>query len=385
MSGNVQTKKEECCGCTACYSICPSKAISMEEDSKGFLYPAIDNDICVHCGLCDKVCDFVRFEGVTDTIHCYAVKHKNEMEVASSRSGGIFIALSEYVLKQNGVVFGAQFETVKTVYHKKESDKIGVDRFKGSKYVQSAMNDCFMECYEELKKNRMVLFSGTACQIHGLKSYLEKKKMNLDKLLLVDIVCHGVPSPKLWRDFITETEIRMKKKVIKADFRDKNLFGWRAHMESFTFDDGSIVPMRRWTSLFYDHNMFRESCYSCPYTTPFRNSDITIADYWGIEKNAPEFDDDKGVSLVLIHSDKGKSCFEAIQDNIIFKETSLETSMQPNLIHPSNKGKEYDAFWKDFDNYSTRRFMGKWFYPSCIRIFIRKVKKLPLWISQRIK
>lgn len=365
--------KETCCGCSACKQACPTNAISMVEDERGFLYPMIADDKCVDCGLCKKVCNFTAFIDEEIAPDCYAVRHKDESEVRTSRSGAAFMALADFVLEQNGVVFGAEFVDPKTVIHKSENTKNGVDKFKGSKYVQSDMGDCFTECADYLKDGKVVLFSGTPCQVHGLLSFLNNKCILMEKLITVDIVCHGVPSQKLWREYVAEMEWRHKLDIVSANFRNKELFGWKDHKESFVFSDGTTTTTTTWSTSFYNHVMFRESCYECPYTTPYRNSDITIADYWGIEKNAVEFDDDKGVNLLLIHTEKGQEVFEKISENLFYRKTNLATSMQPNLQHPSEKGSGYECFWRDYGRLSTKKFFAKYFFVNNRVLFIRRV------------
>lgn len=369
----IQIKKETCCGCSACSQACPTNAISMVEDDRGFLYPVIAEDKCVDCGLCKKVCNFTAFVDEEIVPDCYAVRHKDENEVRTSRSGAAFMALADFVLEQNGVVFGAEFSDPKTVIHKSEKTKDGVNKFKGSKYVQSDMGNCFTECVEYLKAGKVVLFSGTPCQVHGLLSFLNNKRISKDKLITVDIVCHGVPSRKLWREYVAEMERRHKVDIVSANFRNKELFGWKDHKESFVFSDDTTTTTTTWTTSFYNHVMFRESCYECPYTTPYRNSDITIADYWGIENNAAEFDDDKGVNLLLIHTAKGQEVFEKINEKLLYRKTNLSTSMQPNLLHPSEKGNGYECFWNDYGRLSTRNFFAKYFFVNNVVLFGRRV------------
>lgn len=370
----IQITKQSCSGCSACSQSCPTNAISMVEDERGFLYPVITEDKCVDCGLCKKVCNFTSFDSkeLAEECDCYAVRHKDEEEVKTSRSGAAFMALADYALEQNGVVFGAEFADPKTVIHKSENTKDGVNKFKGSEYVQSDMGNCFTECAEHLKNGKVVLFSGTPCQVHGLLSFLNNKRISQDKLITVDIVCHGVPSRKLWREYVAETERRHKVDIVSANFRNKELFGWKDHKESFVFSD-TTTTTTTWTTSFYNHVMFRESCYECPYTTPYRNSDITIADYWGVEKNAAEFDDDKGVNLLLIHTEKGQDIFDKIQKKLLYCKTELSTSMQPNLQHPSKKGNGYEGFWSDYGRLSNRRFFAKYFFVNNIVLFSRRV------------
>lgn len=366
-------KKDFCCGCTACENVCPTQAITMRSDEKGFLYPLIEENKCINCGLCVKVCDFKKFTPTKNDPDCYAVKHKNEDEVRTSRSGAVFMALCDYILNQNGIIFGCAQIDKNTIVHKFTTVKDGVNAFKGSKYVQSDLLKTFKECKDFLKEGKNVLFSGTGCQVHGLLSYLEFSKVETSKLITCDIVCHGTPSSQLWRDYVKEYERRHKDKIICVNFRDKERFGWKSHFESFLMESGTTKITANWTNVFYSHVMFREACYNCKYTTPNRKTDFTIADYWGIENNVPEFDDNKGVSLVLVRGEKGKRIFTEIEDELKIVKTKLETSLQPQLIHPIEKGKQYDRFWKNYlDN--KNKAIKKYFFPSKIKIFFKKVK-----------
>ena len=367
-------KKEECCGCTACCSICPNGAIKMRTDEKGFLYPSIDEAKCIDCGLCIKVCDFKKFVATEETPDCYAVKHKDEEEIKTSRSGAVFMALCDYVLKKQGVVFGCVQTDKNTIIHKVASTKQQVNSFKGSKYVQSDLLDTFKECENFLKQGVIVLFSGTGCQVHGLISFLECAKVDTSNLITCDIVCHGVPSPQLWRDYVAEFERRNNDGIAKVNFRDKEKCGWRAHFESFLMVSGTTITTTIWTNAFYSHCMFRESCYNCKYTTPNRKTDFTVADYWGIEKNVPEFDDNKGVSLVLVRGEKAKKIFAEIQDSLRVVQTKLNNSLQPQLVHPIEKGKKYNKFWKDYLKNKSKA-IKKYFFPSKIKQILIKFKQ----------
>lgn len=368
--------KEECCGCRACYNICPTKAITMAPDEKGFLYPSIDKDKCIDCGLCVKVCDFRKFKPTKLTPCCYAVKHTDEKEISTSRSGAFFVALAQYVLDKSGVVFGCVIEDSRYVFIKFATDKEGVDAFKGSKYVQSDTRDTFKECADFLSQGKAVLFSGLGCQIHGLLSYLELRKVDTGNLIACDLVCHGAPSPKIWEQYIDYRDGMSDYKVVDVNFRNKELFGWRAHRESFLLSNATTTTTTTdWTNAFYAHVMFRESCYNCKYTTPNRKSDFTIADYWGIEKNVPEFDDNKGVSLVLVRTQKAKDIFASL-DNIRAVKTDLKSSLQPQLQHPSHKGKGYDRFWKDYLK-GNQKAIKKYFFPSKLkRIYTKIMNKI---------
>lgn len=235
------TDKSQCCGCTACASICAHDAIMMQPDVLGFLYPVVDKDKCVDCGLCDTVCAFNEHYDTSLNLSqpdAYAARHKDMKEVETSRSGAAFIAISDYVLENGGVVYGAGYTDHFRVVHKRAITKEERDEFKGSKYVQSDLDHVFRQVKKDLKDGLTVLFSGTPCQTAGLNSYIGKKLR--ENLILVDIVCHGVPGPYIWRDYIAYLEKKQGDRICWVNFRDKQQFGWKAHHETFKFVKGGV-------------------------------------------------------------------------------------------------------------------------------------------------
>lgn len=255
----------DCCGCTACASICAHDAITMKPDALGFLYPEVDKDKCVDCGLCEKVCAFNDNYDTSLNLEkalAYGARHKDMNEVETSRSGAAFIAISDYILEQGGVVYGAGYTDHFRVVHKRATTKEERDEFKGSKYVQSDMTGVFRQVKKDLRDGLTVLFSGTPCQTSGLNSYVGKRLR--EKLFLVDIVCHGVPSPYMWRDYIAYLEKKQGSPIVWMNFRDKQKYGWAAHHETFKFKNGG--GKMSFTFLFYKHIMFRRSCGKCHFT-----------------------------------------------------------------------------------------------------------------------
>lgn len=359
--------KEDCCGCTACYSICSKDAIVMQEDDMGFKYPIVNTDLCVDCGLCEEVCDFRHNVSVRKSHlqpSAYMVRHKDMQEVLTSRSGAMFMALSDYLFLQGGVVYGVGYSDHFKVVHKRVTNKKECVELKGSKYVQSDLSTIFGQVLQDLKAGIPVLFSGTPCQTAGLDSYIPSKYK--ENLYLCDIVCHGTPSPFIWRDYLAYWERKRKMSVSAVNFRDKSM-GWRAHFESFVFADQTKIIVRTFTDLFYKHLIFRPSCRICRYTDTRRPSDITIADFWGWQKVDPEFNaDDKGCSLVLIQTNKGRQLFETVAPGLNYREVALEKCLQPNLQYPSVFSEKYDVFWKDYRKkgfvYVARRYgnLGLW-------------------------
>lgn len=277
----------------------------------------------------------------------YAVQHKSESVRAASRSGGIFTAVSDWILTKNGVVYGCVLDESLRAVHIRAVCAEDRNRMRGSKYIQSKLGDTYKNVWKDLTNGRIVLFTGTSCQVAGLRQYLGKEYENL---LCVDIVCHGVPSSKVWGEYLRWQEKKNKSKVKTVDFRNKKDYGWRAHMETLSFQNGLISSSRVFTNLFYGHSILRPSCYECPYKSVMHPGDITIADYWGIEKAAPEFDDNKGVSLVLVNNEIGERVFDAVKRNVRWKTTRLEDSMQPPLKAPFPEPRGRKRFWSDFSN-----------------------------------
>lgn len=235
---HIQNPKD-CCGCTACASICAHDAITMEPDALGFLYPKVDESKCIDCGLCEKVCQFNDHYDTSLNLpqpDVYGARHKNMQEVETSRSGAAFIAISDWILAHGGVVYGAAYTDHFRVVHKRATTKEERNEFKGSKYVQSDLTDVFRQVKKDLKEGRIVLFSGTPCQTSGINAYVGRRLR--ENLYLVDIICHGVPSPYIWRDFIAYLEKKQGDEIVWVNFRDKQQFGWAAHHETFKFKHG---------------------------------------------------------------------------------------------------------------------------------------------------
>lgn len=349
---SVFDKKEDCCGCTACKHICPKRAIEMKPDEEGFLYPEINQEICTECGLCRKVC---AFQNGYDTSHnfsmpyVYAVKHSDEKVRMTSTSGGAFSAIADYILDNIGMVCGVAFDEKLNVVHQIASTKEVKDKFKGSKYVQSNLGNIYVEIKDLLEKQKLVLFTGTPCQNAGLKSFLTGVRK--EKLFLCDIVCHGTPSPLMWREHIAHLENKEKSKIVQYYCRSK-VKGWHGHNEMVVYENGKkdykSNLSQKHKVLFYSHSILRPSCYHCKYTNLKRPSDITIADFWGIEKCMPDFDDNKGVSLVLINSSKGQRLFEDIKENLIYRESNTKDCLQPHLQYPAKPSAKREQFWEDY-------------------------------------
>lgn len=355
-------KNEECCGCQACAAKCPKSAIRMVEDQEGFLYPEC-NENCIDCGICKESCTFNNRTRIVEIKNkfqkCYAVKHNENAVRIASRSGGIFTAISDLVLQLDGVVYGSVLQPSLEVVHIRAENKEDRNRMRGSKYVQSRMDfSIYEQIKQDLKNGRLVLFSGTSCQVAAVKNFFNCRT---DNLILMDIVCHGVPSPRVYKDYIKWWEKCVGSPVTYIDFRNKRLFGWSTHIESVYFGEkrkDSCV----YTNLFYGHETLRPSCYVCPYKDIDHPGDITIADYWGIDNAAPGFNDDKGVSLVLINSEEGNRWFKKATENgsISYQETEIEKSMQSPLEHAFECPEDRTQFWDDYKRMQFDEVVGKY-------------------------
>jgi coenzyme F420-reducing hydrogenase beta subunit len=273
----------------------------------------------------------------------YAVKHKDNDVRMDSRSGGVFTALSDYVLYNNGVIYGCSLDDGYMAVHTRATSGVERNAFRGSKYIQSDLKDIFKSVKTDLEAGKQVLFSGTSCQVDGLRAYLSE--VDTSKLLCVDIVCHGVPSPMVWKDYLKWTSKKYKEKISWVDFRNKKKYGWRRHVETIGLENGS-VDSRIFTTMFYKHHILRPSCFKCPYKSLLHSSDITIADFWGIEKAAPHFDDNKGVSLVLINNYVGEGFFQKINQHIASEQCDVNLCLQEPLINPYPEPKGRKRFWE---------------------------------------
>ena len=352
--------KKACCGCTACYAVCPQKAIRMREDTEGFQYPVVDQSKCVNCGLCIKRCPLERENTAKTANSFYAVIHTQENVQAASSSGGVFSALAQNVIGNNGVVYGAAFDSAFAVRHIRTEDD-DWKRLRTSKYVQSDMGDVFPQVKADLQQGRAVLFTGTPCQVDGLKNYLSDT--DTAKLITCDLICHGVPSPRIWREYLAKLKKETKKEIGKINFRHKSESGWHnstLHIESA---DGAVLADEQQSQglffrLFFSHLIIRPCCHSCHYANLNRVGDITIGDYWGVERHYPQLDDDKGISLVMVNTPKGLEAMEEIKKNCTVIPVDKEKCMQPNLEAPTQDYGGRDLFWCTYQSFGLQ-FAGK--------------------------
>ena len=408
--------KKECCGCSACVQKCPKQCISLQEDNEGFLYPLVDKVNCIDCGLCEKVCPVINQAEPKQPLKVYAAYNKNEEIRRQSSSGGIFTLLAEETIKRGGVVFGVKFNKDWMPEFDYADTIEGIAPFRGSKYVQAIVGNAYTKAEKFLKVGREVLFSGTPCQIASLKRYLRKE---YDNLFTVDIICHGVPSPKVWSMYLNETYSRLlmtrmdekhqsvssmgetsKFSIEAISFRSK-ISGWKKFSFllklNFLTCDGKntgvfaeTLDKNAFMRAFLNDTILRPSCYSCPAKKGKAHSDITIADFWGINVIDSTFDDDKGCGLIFLNTKKGTKNYNAL--DLISKEKSFEEGIMCNSAyyksskpHPNRK-----KFFDNLDNTeSIICYINKMSELSFIYKFIYKtvkfIKRYTNAISRRIK
>ena len=350
----IVTNRDNCTGCELCKSICPKSAIVMMPDKEGFLYPEISNELCVGCGLCSNNCpsNIENHMSSENKANVYAVKLKNDEDRLKSSSGGMFTAISDYVLKHDGVVYGAVFDENFNVCHQRAQDVQVRNKMRGSKYTQSRIYNAYELVKNDLNAGRYVLFTGTACQCVALKKYLDKT--DCSKLFVCDLICEGTPSPLVFKSYLNFISSKLKSDVTEVSFRCKET-GWNDRKMYIGTHKGAYSNIwydDPFYQLFSRNIMLRPSCHKCLYANEWRVGDITIGDFWGIDKVNPEFADDKGVSLVLVNTCKGEKLFDEVKESFTCSKQTMEQAKkrQLNLRQPSPKGCKRDEFWGDFCN-----------------------------------
>lgn len=383
---------KNCFSCRSCLYSCPKNAIEMKESSEGFFYPYI-NEKCVDCGICVKVCPtektFIR--DIPEQIG-KLVYLQDENKLKDSSSGGAFSGFAEHILKKNGVVFGAAYDdelNVNQVYVEKIED---LYRLKGSKYVESFTNDSFVKTKEFLESDRYVLYSGTPCQIAGLKSFLRK---DYGKLITIDLICHGVPSRKLFNKYLVWLGKKHGGKVVYYGFRDKDVGGWscggKFKTKTKTKTKTSESSCDPYYASFLRGETYRESCYSCPYSSLYRPGDITIGDFWGVEKYFPDLQCDNGVSCCIINTKKGKDFFYSSEDLFYTQDAKLNDIVENNhnlsssTIRPKNRDFIYESIQNDKFDISFIKFDSAFLFrikriiryliPAKLILFLKKISR----------
>lgn len=386
-----------CIGCNACYNICPNNAITMSHNKYGFLQPLINKNRCINCGLCKKIClaiDNIFFQNPKST---YIIQSKNKSYIEKSSSGGMFAELAKYVISKNGVVFGCSMERIENGFDIKHiyiENEDFLYKIQGSKYVQSDIGNSYKQVQKFLKAQRTVLFSGTPCQIAGLKSFLGN--LEYENLLTVDLSCTGTPNKEIFNEYIKFLENKYKQKITNFEFRNKKKLGWSCGNALITFANGKqkilYNNISSYLNLFMHKKIQQTGCQNCKYTGLKRISDITIADAWGLEYEYPnllknKFDKNKGISLVLLNSNKAQIVFNLIQSNFIFENIAIKKLIKyNNPLSDSSKIQIDNTYLEEYtqNGYSGlenlfKKNQGKKYYYNILK------NKTPLFIKKIIK
>lgn len=375
--------RQNCCGCESCIQICPKQCISLNEDKEGFRYPKINLTNCIQCNLCEKVCPGIQLkesENKSKLISYAAINKSNSVRFNSS-SGGVFYELAKYIIeKKNGIIYGASLITPEIVQHIRITEIKDIIKLQKSKYLQSHIGNTFKKVKDDLVSERVVLFSGTPCQIKALHLFL--KNVCYPNLFTVDIACHGIPSSKIWHIYLSS--LNLKTLNILVDFRDKNA-AWHNYTLSISKQDTGrkVVSERCDNNIFmkgFIYNLYnRPSCHHCPAKKFTSGSDIMLADYWGIEKFYPEQDDNKGTSLVITKSEKGEFLFSNIKQQFKYQQTDFKTveCRTETFYTCSSPHYKREDFFKKVTIQNIEKLINKYLkhsYPISIRItrFIKR-------------
>lgn len=362
----ILADKSSCTGCNACYSVCNiHNAITMEVDGMGFYYPKVDQSKCVECKLCEKACPIINNStNQTDFNQiCLAAQMIDKEKLAKSQSGGAFQSIAHRVLENGGVVYGAGFDESGYVKHIRIVDTVNLDNILESKYVESDITDTMRQAKTDLAAGRTVLYSGTPCQIAGLKRVIPEKLHR--NLFTIDLICHGVPSPAVYLQYREYLEHKYGKRIMKFIFRDKARFGWRTPRESVIFEDGEVISRYFYNFLFQEKNLIiRKACENCRFCNLQREGDITVADCWGWEKlGRDDFEENRGISLIIVNSDKGDGLLMTADGIMKMTEVSLRPYLlQPNLRQPTPRPPLADKVARDFEKYGFEYINKKYGY-----------------------
>lgn len=398
-------KKEDCCGCKSCENICPVSAITMKEDEYGFEYPEINASKCIHCNLCETHCPICTETFFHMPQKVYAASYRQNDKLIKSSSGGIFSAAAEKWIETGGIVFGSAFVVEKdklTVKHIMASSMEDLEEIRGSKYVQSDMGRVYQEIRKLLNDGKKILFSGTPCQVDALNKYLGDS-LNKSNLVTIGIICHGVPNRRLFWAFISELEKDVHSKIVSFSFRYKKI-GWQQLLGYAGYRNGHnryreklISPNQNaYYRFFLDGETYRESCYHCKYAGKKRCEDITIGDYWGVEKQHPEFlernggnlDEQKGISCVLINTYRGQKLLELIQDSLNIQESTIAKVAESNeqLVRPSKIGKNRDTILELFRSKGYLAVQNEYLKSCGLKgIFYKIFNRMPGWLQLIIR
>ena len=378
--------KADCCGCSACAGICPKNCIEMQEDEEGFFYPFVEIASCINCGACERVCPVINAKPESEQImnhiikqRGYVVQNRNSHVLRESTAGGAFTAIAKYVINRGGVVFGVELSDDLIARHVYIETEEELSRFRNSKYVQSFMGGgTHRQVKSFLKQGRFVCFSGTPCQIEGLKNYLGKEYKNL---ITVDVVCRAVPSPLIFRKYVELQEKRMSDKIQTVRFRDKH-YGYKYSTVNVITDrnNGNYhqgIDSDPWLRAFFSNICDRPSCHDCKFRKQDRVSDFTLWDCLNIDKFSKEMDNDKGATRVLIHSEKGKEIFEAVKNDFMWIEVNPDKLIEGSkeIFESPVAHDKRGQFFKDAGSMNGEDLFNKYF-PNTIKVKVEHAVRM---------
>lgn len=380
--------EKRCCGCRACEQRCPVGAIEMKENAEGFYYPRVIEEKCISCGACQRVCPILKQNRKKNLQNGYAVTIKDFDLLQKSSSGGVFAVLAQEVLQNGGIVFGCAEEVVGHPMHIKVEDVEKLFLLQGSKYVESEMQCTYLEVERELDNRKTVLFAGTPCQVAGLKNFVGER----DNLVCVDIICHGVPSRKLYNEHLKWLGNKKRGDVTAYRFRSKQKHNWsltycaevQGKRRKRKYE--AMASLDSYYSCFLKGFTYRESCYCCPYACQNRPGDITLGDFWGVEKINERLYNPNGVSAVLINSMKGERIWDSIQEKTIANKVDVTLICKYNgqLNHPCVRPKERSEIYNELNKYGYIHIEKK--YRNRKEQVVDYIKdKVPNKIRQKIK
>lgn len=381
---HIEIDKEKCCGCGACQAVCPVNAIQMQTDELGFAYPVIQEGACIGCSKCISACQIgAPVLNKTEGQKYYAAQHTDKEIRMESSSGGVFWALSQAVLKDGGCVYGAAFDKNWIVRHEVAENLDEVKKFRGSKYIQSR-NDVYGSVLDNLKKGRIVLYTGTPCQCQGILQYVNSKKVATDNLFLVDFVCHGVGSPAVWEKYVEWLE-KEKGQIRFMTFRDKEN-GWNKSRTKILNTNGEDVSQNTYSYFEMYRSLLttRNSCFKCDFTDYRRCSDLTLGDFWNIGTLEHDMDSESGVSQVLVNTEKGQKLLENAEAMLHLLECTKKDCWQPHLEYPVEKPRGRDNFQKIFSEQEFETVLKKYGNGTKLgylkKLMVAVVKKLGLYV-----